>query len=65
MGMTTLKDGEIALIVSKLGRVRGALEYYNENPIDKHPDVEGEFDRELDDLEEVVDHLVEKVQSDE
>jgi len=60
--MNEMKDDEIVLIVSKLGRIRGAIEYYNENPIDKHPDVEGEFESELEDLEEVVEHLVEKVQ---
>jgi hypothetical protein len=62
MGMTVMKDDEIVLIVSKLSGIKGALQYYNENPIDKHPDVEGEFESELNDLEEVVEHLVEKVQ---
>ena len=62
MGRTVLKDDEVAVLVSKLGRVRGTLEYYNENPIGKHPDVEGEFERELDDLEEVTDHLIEQMQ---
>jgi len=60
-----MKDNEILLIRSKLARIRGVLEHYNENPMDKRPDLEGNFEKELDDLEKVIEQLGEEVKSDE